>query len=90
MAKPKPSRIREQAHRFLLGAAVLAGHAWRGVARYGTAVGGVVLLSVGAAQVYGPAGLIVAGALLLGDRVVDDYRTDRDQRQAQQRGGEQQ
>ncbi|RKT49352.1 hypothetical protein [Saccharothrix australiensis] len=64
--------------RWLPGAAAVAGHAVRLVRDYGTAVGGVAALSWGAAQVYGPAGWITLGALLLADRVVDDHRAARE------------
>lgn len=73
-------RFRKLAGRFLLGAAVVAGHVWRSVTRYGIAVGAVLLLSIGAGMIYVPAGLITAGLLLLGDRIVDDVRADRDRR----------
>ncbi|ROP36278.1 hypothetical protein [Saccharothrix texasensis] len=90
---PKPSRwvrfrtsVHKLAVRALLGAAVVAGHAWRGVVRHGIAVAAVLLLSIGAGMVFPPAGLITAGLLLLGDRVVDDWREDRDRRAS--KGGE--
>ncbi|GLZ36222.1 hypothetical protein Lesp02_84090 [Lentzea sp. NBRC 105346] len=55
----------------------VVGHAWRLVAHHGPPVAGLVMLSVGAGQVYGPAGWITAGTVLLVDRAVDEYRDAR-------------
>lgn len=63
--------------RAALAAAGPAGLLWGAVTKHGTAVVGVAALSVGAGQVYGPAGWITAGALLLLDRAVDDHRAAR-------------
>ncbi|NUT53690.1 MAG: hypothetical protein HOV94_41335 [Saccharothrix sp.] len=62
---------------WLPGAAAVLGHTMRLVREYGTAVGGVAAVSYGAGQVYGPAGWITLGVLLIADRVVDDHRASR-------------
>lgn len=72
LRKPRP-----KVRRAVLAGASAAGVAWRGVLAHGTALAGLVALSVGAGQVYGPAGWITAGALLLLDRAVDDHRAAR-------------
>lgn len=72
---PRPSRWR----RLLLGSAAAAGHVGRFAADYGTAIVGLGAVSYGAGQVYGPAGWITFGALLLADRIVDDHRAAREQ-----------
>lgn len=74
MTSPRPTLRR----RVALVLAEPAGHAWRGIARHGTGVAGLVAVSVGAGQVYGPAGWIAAGVLLLLDRAVDDHRRARE------------
>lgn len=83
-------RARERLRELTLGAASVAGHMWRRVARYATrGTAGLVLLSYGASEVYGPAGWIVAGGFLLADSVVDDLRAARAaERAARPRGGD--
>jgi len=67
-------RLRLRVLRAAPVAGAVVGHVWRSVVHHGQPLGGLVLLSVGAGQVYGPAGWITAGALLLLDRAVDDRR----------------
>ena len=74
------------ATRALLVLASLAGHVWRSVVSHGTAFLGVAAATIGAGQVYGPAGWITLAVLLLADRVVDDHRADRDAREARRQG----
>lgn len=81
--KTAPRRRKE---RWLLGMAAAAGYVGRFVLGYGTAITGVGALSYGAAQVYGPAGWMVLGTLLVADRVVDDHRAAR---RPTAKGGEQ-
>lgn len=63
--------------RWLSGAASVLGHCVRLVLDHGPAVGGLAAVSYGAGQVYGPAGWIALGVLLITDRVVDDHRAAR-------------
>lgn len=64
-------------HRAVLASAAPAGHVWAAVAKNGQGVAGLVVVSIGAGQVYGPAGWLTAGVLLLLDRAVDDHRVAR-------------
>lgn len=74
MASTASRRRRE---RWLLGAAAAAGHLGRFLLLYGTAIVGVAAVAYGAAQVYGPAGWITLGLLLIADRFIDDHRAAR-------------
>lgn len=77
MSSSRRDRLRRWGSGAAAAAGWVVGHAWRYVAHHGAPVAGLVMLSVGAGQVYGPAGWITAGTVLLADRAVDEFREAR-------------